>query len=173
MKSSRLVRAWAFRQWMIQSVKMHLEWTPNTRYRGRKCIYIISYSKSIVHFSKNLHDYIYFFYNSSIYKKLIKRLAFHHIACFCSISTTKIIPYTATIHSFVSLSNMVFCSWMNQLFIWFGFITMTHLLTVTWWHLLVVLFSYLKYQFFYNFKWVFNILCLIYQNIIPAFVTAG
>ncbi len=26
---------------------------------------------------------------------------------------------------------------------------------------------------FYNFKSVFNILCLIYQNIISAFVTAG
>ncbi len=41
-----------------------------------------------------------------------------HISCFCSISTTKIIPNTATIHSFASLSNMtVFRSWMNQLFV--------------------------------------------------------
>ncbi len=35
--------------------------------------------------------------NSSINKKLIKRLTVrHHISCFCSISPTKIVPNTAT-----------------------------------------------------------------------------
>ncbi len=52
------------------------------------------------------------------------------------------------------------------------------LLTVTYWYLLADLISHLKnlliyFYFFYNFKWIFNILCLIYQNIISAFVTAG
>ncbi len=66
-------------------------------------------------------------YNSSINKKLILRdLCFrHHIACFYSISTTKIIPNTvlclwATWRCFVP-------EWIN--FKWFGSITTIHLLT--------------------------------------------
>ncbi len=67
------------------------------------------------------------------------------------ISTTKIIPNTATIQFCVSERMMVFCSWMNQSFKWFGSITITHLLTVTWWHLLAVLISHVKYLFFFYF----------------------
>ncbi len=114
-------------------------------------IYIISYSKSISHkechfFPPKISMITYrFFYN----KKLIKRLGFrHHIPCFCSIST-EIIPNTAHHSTVLHLwAMMVFCSWMNQPFKWFGSIAMTHLLTVTCWHLLAVLISHLSIFYF-------------------------
>ena len=75
----------------------------------------------------------------------------HHIACFCSISTTKNNSKHSHHSTVLSLSNMtVFRSWMNQSFKWFGSIAMTHLLTVICWHILAILISHLKYLLIFS-----------------------
>ncbi len=111
---------------VIQSVKMHLKWSQNWRYRGRKCIFVSfhivnqCHMKSAVFLQKSawLHIYIYifFFYNSSINKELRDLPFRHHIACFCSISTTKIISNTATALFCVSEQHDCFIpEWINHL----------------------------------------------------------
>ncbi len=132
---------------MIQSIKMNLEWSQNSTYGGRRCIYLHNFIS--VFFSPKkimITNVILMFYNSSVSKKLINRHMFRlHIACFCSISTTKIIPNKATALFWVSEQHDGDSFLNESIFKWFGSIAVTHLLTFTCCYLLVVLISHLRY----------------------------